>query len=560
MRRMVAFLLAAVLVMSLLAGCGGGQTLDEKTTAAPEQTTQGGTEETQGETQGETKGEEESTEAPKMEIQYPLTDAGKLTWYVKSGIDVHTDYVEASESPFHSYLPKATGVSIEWRMVPIGGNADTDYNLVLLEPELPNIMTGLDLRYEELFEGGLIYDLTPYLEEYAPDYWAWLNEDEKRLKEVQLYNGEIVYFASGVEELNTCSYGPMLRKDWLDECGLEIPYTLDEWEVVLTAFRDRYGIAPLTAQKPIWNGMFGMAAGTGAMGGFGFRTYRENGEIKCAQTQEEWKELIVTMADWYAKGLIDPDVGTVKKEGVLTKAANGEVGFVISDEALTTRIPLETSKIDPEAEWIPIPYPVPNKGDQPKFTRYEGMNSDHATVITPSCSEEELITAIKLLNFGYTEYGKNVWNFGEENVSWYYDENGVVQLTDLVINDPKGKTNAINKYSPMNDSQAPSIKTNRFAELRYEQITVDAFEVWGGNSLWYDNYMIPTLRFTAEDLETILDMEDKFGNFLGTFAAKCVKGEHDIVAEWDYMINELNSMGLQEYLSILQAAYDRVYK
>ncbi|MBQ4564285.1 MAG: hypothetical protein IJA58_07370, partial [Lachnospiraceae bacterium] len=476
MKRMMAFLLAAVLVMSLLAGCGGGTNLDDKTTTkAPEQTTQGG----QGEeTQGETQGSEETTEAPKIEIEYPLKDAGKLTWYVQAGIDLHADYVDPSESPLHSYLSEATGVEITWRMVPLGGNPDTDFNLILQESPLPSVITGDNIRYEDLFRDEMIYDLTPYIEEYAPDYWAWLNEDEIRLKEVSLATGEIVYFASGIEELNTCSYGPMIRKDWLDECGLEIPYTLDEWEVVLTAFRDRYGIAPLSAAKAIWNGLFGTSAGTGAMGGFNLRFYREGDEIKCAQTQEEWKELIKVLADWYEKGLIDPDVGTINKSGILPKAAAGQIGLIICDDAHSSRIPLETAKFEEAeygkttAEWVPIPYPVPNKGDIPKYVRYEGMNKDHATVITTDCTEEELITAIKMLNFGYTEYGLNVWNFGQENVSWYYDENGEVQLTDLVINDPKGKTNALNKYSPMNDSIAPSIKTNRFAELRYEQISV----------------------------------------------------------------------------------------
>ncbi|MBQ4562858.1 MAG: hypothetical protein IJA58_00085, partial [Lachnospiraceae bacterium] len=148
---------------------------------------------------------------------------------------------------------------------------------------------------------------------------------------------------------------------------------------------------------------------------------------------------------------------------------------------------------------------------------------------------------------------------GEENVSWYYDENGEVQLTDLILNDLNGKTNALNKYSPMNDSIAPSIKTNRYAELRYDTITIEAFELWGGNSEW-ENYRVPALRYDEDERERMNDILNAINNFLEPFAAKCIRGEKDILAEWDNMIDELNRLGLQEYMEIAQRAYDHSFK
>ena len=41
--------------------------------------------------------------------------------------------------------------------------------------------------------------------------------------------------------------GPMLREDWLEELGLEVPTTIDEWHTVLTAFKEKKGAsAPFT--------------------------------------------------------------------------------------------------------------------------------------------------------------------------------------------------------------------------------------------------------------------------------------------------------------------------
>ena len=211
---------------------------------------------------------EAPTEEQRNKIQYPLTDAGSLTWYLGGGIDVDIEYNgDVSKSPLHNYLKVATGVDIVWRF--------PEWNDFYERPTL-SIGTGSNVDFEGVFADGLIWDLTPYLEEYAPDYWAWLNEDETRLKKIALTTGEIVYFACGVEEEYTCSYGPLIRKDWLDECGLEIPYTLEEWETVLRTFKDRYNVAPMYMTGSDWNGLFGLASGTGAHGGLNLNLYHEN--------------------------------------------------------------------------------------------------------------------------------------------------------------------------------------------------------------------------------------------------------------------------------------------
>lgn len=40
---------------------------------------------------------------------------------------------------------------------------------------------------------------------------------------------------------NDSYQGPVVRKDWLDECGLEIPETISEFENVIRVFNEKYG-------------------------------------------------------------------------------------------------------------------------------------------------------------------------------------------------------------------------------------------------------------------------------------------------------------------------------
>jgi len=484
-----------------------------------------------------------------------------LRWFAKDGIDLPTDVLEVADSKFHANLIKLTGVDIQWEFVPIGGNDNVIYNLLITEENLPHIITGSGTRYDELYEEGLIYDLTPYLPEYAPDYWAWLNKEENEhiLNTLKMEDGAIVAFLCGVEEGNCYSKGPMIRKDWLDECGLDIPYTLEEWETVLIAFKEKYGIAPFSAVKTNWKRGIALASGTGAHGGLSFSMYVEDGVVKCAQFDEEWREYITTLARWYEMGLLSPDITNESKKTLLPKAASGELGFVITDEAHATKIPAETYKQDPEAVWISIPYPVPQKGDSVTYSEYEGTDIGNVSFITKTCTEEELITAIKLLNYGYTEAGINFYNYGIEGESWEYDENGEIRLIESFVSQYDDSIQALNQYSRMNDATCPSIKTNHYAKIRYDETTLEAFKNWSLNSVVLE-YRIPDLRYTADEREAKADIETRIDTFMLPFAEKLVLG-HEKIDEntWAEMEKELLEMGVEELIRIEQAAYDRAF-
>ena len=60
----------------------------------------------------------------------------------------------------------------------------------------------------------------------------------------------------------------------------------------------------------------------------------------------------------------------------------------------------------------------------------------HTTVITTTADEDTMKLCLQMLNYAYTEEGMLYWNYGDEGVSWEYDEDGVPQFTSLVKDDP----------------------------------------------------------------------------------------------------------------------------
>ena len=107
---------------------------------------------------------------------YPVETDKTITWYAEGNLNPHEKFTDWHESPFHNNLMKQTGINIEWMIPTTGTDGKTFTNTLLADPSsLPNIMQGYFMDKATLFlEDDMIWDLTPYIQEYAPAYYAFL--------------------------------------------------------------------------------------------------------------------------------------------------------------------------------------------------------------------------------------------------------------------------------------------------------------------------------------------------------------------------------------------------
>lgn len=554
--RFIALLLVAVMVAGVFAGCGAKTTdepapAEEPTTAAPEGNT---------ETPAEPTEPAEPAEEVEEELSYPLTSGAKLSWYVRGNLDLNSEYLDYHESPFHSGLSEVTGVDIDWQFTPAGAERDVAYNLLLQNDELPSIISGTFTPDEvaELLEDGLIYDLSEYLPTYAPDYWAYVSAPENQaiLMESTTDDGQIFGIASIRESNFNVTYrGPVIRQDWLDECGLEAPVTLEDWENVLVAFNEKYGAKFGFALNRFEGG--GISSGTGAHAALYAGYYvDENGKVQCANAQPEWKEMLEVLHRWYEMGLVDPDFATVTDADLRTKVLNNEIGVSYTAMSQITNWIADAEAENTGANWVGFEYARTEPGAPTVYidTTYSLVTANNYAVITTSCSEEELINALKLLNYGYTEEGIMYWNFGTEGVSYTLDANGEPQWTDLVANDPAGLSNGIGKYSGA--AAAPfSIQLEDFVKTTKAEAAVDAVYKWIENTE-AQKYVLPSTTKSAEDAATCNDIKATLWTYVAEMALKFVTGDESL-DNFDAFVESMNQKGLQDLLQIEQEAYDR---
>src|SRR5690606_27116471 len=124
---------------------------------------------------------------------------------------------------------------------------ETDqFSLMFSSGDLPDIVetgwlgTHVPGGPDNAIKDGRILRLNELIEEHAPNLTRVLDENPEWRKMITSDEGNIYTFPflRGGDLLLTV-HGLALRQDWLDKLELDMPTTLDEWEEVLTAFKEQ---------------------------------------------------------------------------------------------------------------------------------------------------------------------------------------------------------------------------------------------------------------------------------------------------------------------------------
>ena len=128
---------------------------------------------------------------------YPLNSDKTITWYSQDSHNIHTDFADWHDSPFHVNLSKQVGVNIEWVLPTTGTDGATFTNTLMADPSsLPNIMEAYFMgSAQQYLDDEVIWDLTPYIQEYAPAYYAFLQSNPAYDKAMKTDDGR--YYAFG---------------------------------------------------------------------------------------------------------------------------------------------------------------------------------------------------------------------------------------------------------------------------------------------------------------------------------------------------------------------------
>lgn len=246
-------------------------------------------------------------------------DGAHLSFTLQENYYAGSSY--ADNLPVYQELEKLTGVSIDWDVVELNSFNETMEIRLASGSKLSDIIqlpnyNGADImRYAK---AGLIQPLDELIDQYAPNIKKLFFEDVPELGRTMTgYDGHIYAIPQNFYGMNfVAPFCLTLRKDWLDNLGLDVPTTLDDWYTVLKAFKEQdpngNGLAdevPMSTQgnvSSVENAYAYLATGFGLTAPVTVQYYPdENGKVVDQYRLPEFKEYLTFLNKLYEEGLID---------------------------------------------------------------------------------------------------------------------------------------------------------------------------------------------------------------------------------------------------------------
>lgn len=468
-----------------------------------------------------------------------------------------------AESALNKELEKRLNVKIEY-IHPTEGSAKEQFNLMLASGDIPDFIVGTFGDYPggrtKAYEDGILVDIKNEIPKYAPDLAKIYKAYPNLLMDVETEDGKQFYvpFLKGDESIYTF-FGGFMRKDWLNDLGLQVPETIDEMYTVLKAFKEKKGAtAPFT-------GSVGNIKGTYFTGAWGISQdhFIENGKVVYGAIDPRFKEYTKTMVKWYKDGLLDPELATNNSKTIDAKITGNQAGATVGNtgSGLGKYLPLMAKK-DPKFDQVAMPYPVLKKGDFNPFMPKDGPTVSNGAWNITSTAKKNLKEALAFLNYGYTKEGSMLYNFGIEGVSYKMD-NGYPKYTELVTNNPNGQPIAtMGTFYTRAFKDGPFVQDRRYFEqymaLPQQQESLKTWtkyaeQVTKANKNYRGN-------LTPDEVSQTTTKQNEINTYKDEMFLKWLMGKEDVDATWDKYVEQIKKLGIEDINKVRQGAYDRFIK
>ncbi len=466
--------------------------------------------------------------------------------YIMEGYDGDNANHVWDTNLFFARRQEQSGISFQFRQY-------TDYDQwterkesILKGEDLPDVLFKASLKAGEirdLYEAGIIIDLKPYLEEYAPDLWALLSASEERMAAVTMADGSIPCLPA-INELQNNDV-PWINTTWLKNVGMEKPTTAEELTEVLRAFKtkdpNRNGQAdevPLTFLG-MWELRF-LAHAYGIIDNDYYMSV-EDGKVVSHLTSEDNRAFLTWLHGLWEERLIDHTGFT----NVDTLRANTETGKAALYGVMMTSSPLTVVASDLLKQYDVLD-PLKYEGKQV----YRDLLGDvirGTFAITKDCKEPEKLVA--WVNYLYTEAGSREAQAGLENTDYQWTEDGYWEWVE-------DTATVANMTLPQNTISeggiAPGLTTADF-QLKYVEEDARRIVTRLHAFRQYTRYPFPLVTLTKEDEKRIAELQASLAPYAEKEMASFVTGDRPLTDEnWNGFCAEAEKRGLSEMTAIWQ--------
>lgn len=495
-------------------------------------------------------GSKTSNERKEIDLSsYPIKTDVTLSWFMPLRSESAGMIENYSETAYAQEYENRVGVHIDY-MHPAIGQQTEMLSLLIASNELPDIIQNNWTVYQGGVTGAIndkvIVPLNDY-KEYAPAYFKLVEETPTLEKFVKNDDGYYSGFecVQPYQEVRNIQ-GPAIRRDILNELGLEIPTTIDEWEnVLLTIKKEKNVLAPLAAAD------FSMAY---TLFGVHYGLYiNDEGKYDFGWAQPGLKEALVRLNDWYKKGLIDKNFITADAKSVDTQILTGQTIATFISGGDIGRY-MNAAEI-PGFDLVGIPFPKLDDGSYNPCMLVGQIASGNAASISAQCKYPEL--AAKVIDYNYTDEGHIFANFGKEGEA-HTVVDGEHKYTDLVVNNPDGLSVMESLAFNTRAGAVGPFAVNKGYLLQYYK-TPQQKEALSNWQVGFDtsnaHRQLP-VSLTPEEAQEASDITTELYKYSGTMCARFISGQESF-DNFDAYMKHMEALGLSRLCEIYTNALNR---
>ncbi len=551
----IALLTVCTMLTGLLTGCGTVE--PDKTDTNAEQSSEQNTASEGAKSNAEEPNAEAESQTPEETtgIVYPLEGAGTLTWGMQRNANWSERHDSWADTHFVQELQKNTGITITMEHV---DNAD-GMKLLLAGGKYPDLITfNLNVYYSgkepKAIADNIVYGMEPeFLQENAPDYWAYLEENPSIKKAITTPEGLITCFAMvRGDEILKSSYTMFIRDDWCEQLELPIPETADEYYETLKAFKEELNVEiPLCVTANALINLLDYGILTSPFGIASRGAYVEDGKVKLGYAQEGYKDVLAWLNKLYEEKLLDPNFTTIEQNIVDSNILTGVSGVSSGSIGSKMGVLLKTNA-EQDFSLAAVPSLVANKGDTAMFAHYDNGLPGTNTYITTDCKDPA--AAAHFLNYGYTQEGHMLYNFGTEGLS-YEMVDGIPTYTDLIMKNEEGLSvsQAMSEYE-LAWWGGPFVQDRNYILQYYEwEAQREALDTITKTDV--AKYKLPNTLISEENQDEYANISSEINTYRAEMELKFIRGEESL-DNFDQYLENLKNMNIDRLIEIEQEALD----
>lgn len=546
--KLMSLALAAVLTMSLLAGCGGGSL----------------------------GGNSAGLEVDPATLQFPLAETATIKGLTNFPVGTES---EPNNRTIFKRLEEQTNVHVEWKTI----QSDQWGEKIALE--MANVKTLPDFVFNAGFSDtdllkyakqGVIINLEEYIDKYMPNLCKVFEQAPEYKAMCTDENGHI-WALPWIEQLGyektaiqTIDYMSFINTSWLEYLNLKMPENVDEFKAVLIAFRDN--AADLKAHFGIEGDIIPMSFIMNAGGedpmvlinGFGegygdpdkgrHIAVTDNKEVICTATQEGFKKGLAWMHELYVEGLIDPEAFTHEWSTYVAKGKSGRYGVCFS---------WDVANIANLTDWAPMPVLTADvRNLTPQNGSFTSGFDRGRCVVTAVAENPALVCAWLDQMYDPIQSPQNNWGTYGEN-----DEFDIFEMSTNANGDPMLKHAPLGDASPVEVREAECVGGPLAILDSYYDVYVTCPDDAQYRLDWikdiytpdmHTKYVFPNVFMSTEDTKKVSDLQTDITKCINTAKSDWVmNGFTD--ADWDKLQSDLDAYGLKDLLAIYQKYLDAYY-